>query len=80
MSDPRALVGSALNCGTMTAEVDRASDYLVLILPPTRRDGEATRTVLERAGLKCAVYEGPLALAEQIGAGMGAAGIFERIG
>jgi two-component system, sensor histidine kinase len=56
----------------MTAEVDRASDYLVLILPPTRRDGEATRTVLERAGLKCAVYEGPLALAEQIGTGMGA--------
>jgi two-component system, sensor histidine kinase len=56
----------------MTAEINRANDYLVLILPPTRRDGEATRTVLERAGLKCTVYERSIALAEQIGTGMGA--------
>jgi signal transduction histidine kinase len=56
----------------MRAEVNRASDYLVLILPPTRRDGEATRTVLERAGVQCTVYEGSIALAEQIGTGVGA--------
>jgi signal transduction histidine kinase/ActR/RegA family two-component response regulator len=56
----------------MAAEINRANDYLVLILPPTRRDGEATRTVLERAGLECTVYEGSTALAEQIGAGTGA--------
>jgi signal transduction histidine kinase/ActR/RegA family two-component response regulator len=54
------------------AEVNDANDYLVLILPPTRRDGEATRAVLERAGLECTVYEGSIALAEQIGTGMGA--------
>ncbi len=56
----------------MRAEVNRASDYLVLILPPTRRDGEATRAVLERAGVQCTVYEGSIALAEQIGTGVGA--------
>jgi two-component system, sensor histidine kinase len=56
----------------MTTAVSRANDYLVLILPPTRRDGEVTRTVLERAGLECSVYPGTAALAEQIGAGAGA--------
>jgi two-component system, sensor histidine kinase len=56
----------------MTIAVSRANDYLVLILPPTRRDGEVTRTVLERAGLECAVYAGSTELAGQIGAGTGA--------
>jgi signal transduction histidine kinase/ActR/RegA family two-component response regulator len=69
---PVAPQGSALNCGLMTTAVRRANDYLVLILPPTRRDGEVTRTVLERAGLECTVYAGTAALAEQIGAGTGA--------
>jgi two-component system, sensor histidine kinase len=62
----------ALNCGNMTSAVSRANDYLVLLLPPTRRDGEVTRTVLERAGLECMLYAGTAALAEQIGAGAGA--------
>jgi signal transduction histidine kinase/ActR/RegA family two-component response regulator len=61
-----------MNCGTMTSAVSHANDYLVLILPPTRRDGEATRTVLERAGLECTVYAGTAALIEQIDAGAGA--------
>jgi two-component system, sensor histidine kinase len=64
--------GRAQNCGIMTTAASRANDYLVLILPPTRRDGEATRTVLERAGLACTVYAGVAALADQIGAGTGA--------
>ena len=56
----------------MTSAVSRANDYLVLILPPTRRDGEATRAVLERAGLECAVCTGSIALAAQIDGGTGA--------
>lgn len=56
----------------MTTAVSRANDYLVLILPPTRRDGEVTRAVLGRAGLECAVCAGSLALAEQIEGGTGA--------
>ncbi len=69
---PRALEGGALHCGIMTIADSRTNDYLVLILPPTRRDGEVTRTVLERAGLECMVYAGTASLAEQIGAGTGA--------
>jgi signal transduction histidine kinase/ActR/RegA family two-component response regulator len=56
----------------MTTEANRVNDYRVLILPPTRRDGEATRKALEQAGLACAICAGPSALAVQIGAGMGA--------
>jgi signal transduction histidine kinase/ActR/RegA family two-component response regulator len=56
----------------MAAPVSRTNDYLVLILPPTRRDGEVTQTVLERAGLQCTICSGPAALAEQIDAGTGA--------
>ena len=56
----------------MTSAVNRANDFLVLILPPTRRDGQATRTVLERAELECAVYSDTATLAEQISAGAGA--------
>ena len=37
----------------MTTEANRVNDYRVLILPPTRRDGEATRKALEHAGLVC---------------------------
>ena len=55
----------------MTTAVSRANDYLVLILAPTRRDGEVTRTVLQRAGLECAVCAGAIALAEQIDGGAG---------
>src|ERR1700685_3716242 len=69
---PRALAGGALHCALMTTADRGANDSLVLILPPTRRDGEVTRTVLERAGLECVVYAGTAALAEQIGAGTGA--------
>ena len=56
----------------MTTAVSRANDYLVLLLPPTRRDGEVTRAVLERAGLECAVCGASLELAEQIDGGTGA--------
>ena len=56
----------------MTPEASRGNDYRVLILPPTRRDGEATRKALEGAGLACEICAGPRALAAEIGAGMGA--------
>ncbi len=56
----------------MTPEANRANDYRVLILPPTRRDGEVTRAALQRAGLACEVCARPQVLAAEIGAGMGA--------
>src|ERR1700722_9630909 len=56
----------------MTTEANRVNDYRVLILPPTRRDGEVTRKALEHAGLVCEVCAQPSALAIEIGAGMGA--------
>ena len=49
-----------------------ANDYRVLILPPTRRDGEVTCEVLDRAGLACLVCNDPAALAREIRGGSGA--------
>jgi PAS domain S-box-containing protein len=48
------------------------NDYRICVLPPTRRDGELTRALFERAGLQCAVCERPGALAAQIERGLGA--------
>jgi two-component system, sensor histidine kinase len=56
----------------MTPEANRANDYRVLILPPTRRDGEATRQALERAGITCVICAAPSMLAAEMGAGVGA--------
>jgi len=56
----------------MTSEANRANDYRVLILPPTRRDGEATRKALERAGIACEVCSSASALAAEMSAGVGA--------
>jgi signal transduction histidine kinase len=56
----------------MTLEANRANDYRVLILPPTRRDGEVTRAALQRGSLKCEVCAAPHVLAAEIDAGMGA--------
>ena len=56
----------------MLAEPTPGADYRVLILPPTRRDGEVTCAVLERAGMSCLVCDDAAALAEEIQAGVGA--------
>src|ERR1700757_989271 len=44
----------------------------VVILPPTRRDGEVTCRVLERSDIQCLVCNDPLGLAAQIETGIGA--------
>jgi PAS domain S-box-containing protein len=56
----------------MISEAEDVNDYRICVLPPTRRDGEVTRALFERAGLKCAVCERPGALAAQIERGLGA--------
>jgi two-component system, sensor histidine kinase len=50
---------------------DRAEEKVV-ILPPTRRDGEVTCQVLERSDIQCLVCNDPLGLAAQIETGIGA--------
>jgi len=64
----------------MAAEPDRGNDYRVLLLPPTRRDGEVTCALLERAGLSCAVCTAPDALAAEIQSGVGAIVLTDAIG
>jgi two-component system, sensor histidine kinase len=46
-------------------------DQRVLILPATRRDGEVTRAIFERAGLRCQVCAGARMLAAEMGTGVG---------
>jgi signal transduction histidine kinase/ActR/RegA family two-component response regulator len=56
----------------MTTDAEFQSDSRVLILPPTRRDGEVTCAVLQRAGVLCSVCSDPITLADRIKAGIGA--------
>ena len=56
----------------MSPEADAANEYRVLLLPPTRRDGEVTCALLEAAGITCLVCQDSAALAEQVQAGVGA--------
>ncbi len=56
----------------MALEPEHRNDLRVLVLPPTRRDGEATSALLEKARLNCAVCTGVRDLAFQIGHGVGA--------
>jgi len=63
----------------MPAEPTPGADYRVLILPPTRRDGEVTCAVLERAGMSCLVCDDAAALAEEIQAGVGAIVVTDAI-
>jgi two-component system, sensor histidine kinase len=48
------------------------ADYRVLLLAPTRRDREATRQLLERAGISSIAYEGPKSLKGEIESSVGA--------
>src|ERR1700749_3611930 len=56
----------------MTSRATVAEEIRVLVFPPTRRDGEVTCDVLQKAGLDCAVCNDPAALAELIRKGVGA--------
>jgi signal transduction histidine kinase/ActR/RegA family two-component response regulator len=56
----------------MAPESDGGNEYRVLLLPPTRRDGEVTCTLLEVAGITSLVSQDPAAFAEQVKAGVGA--------
>jgi signal transduction histidine kinase/ActR/RegA family two-component response regulator len=56
----------------MTAEALTGSDYRVLLLPLTRRDGEVTREVLQHAGISCAICPEPSDFEREVRAGAGA--------
>ena len=56
----------------MSAVASESDERRVLILPPTRRDGDVTCALLRHAGLECDVVANAKALASQIGAPIGA--------
>lgn len=56
----------------MSAVALESDERKVLILPPTRRDGDVTCALLRQAGLDCGVVANASVLASQISAPMGA--------
>jgi len=56
----------------MALDGDHPGDLRVLVLPATRRDGEVTRVLFERAGLDCLLCDDAAALAAELAAGVGA--------
>ena len=56
----------------MSARAFESHERKVLVLPPTRRDGDVTCALLRDVGLDCAVVANANALASQIGAPIGA--------
>jgi signal transduction histidine kinase/ActR/RegA family two-component response regulator len=63
----------------MMHEARTAAEDRVVILPPTRRDGEVTCQILERSAIQCAVCGDPINLAAQIEVGIGAIIITDAI-
>src|ERR1700754_801007 len=63
----------------MTHEASTGAEKRVVILPPTRRDGEVTCQILERSAIQCAVCGDPLQLAAQIESGIGAIVITDAV-
>jgi signal transduction histidine kinase/CheY-like chemotaxis protein len=55
----------------MCTEDKREIERRVLLVAPTKRDGEVTRSLLTRAGLACVVCEGLIELAREVQAGAG---------
>jgi two-component system, sensor histidine kinase len=64
----------------MAPESDSDSEYRVLLLPPTRRDGEVTCALLEAAGITCFVCQDLAAFAGQVQAGLGAIVLTDAMG
>jgi PAS domain S-box-containing protein len=56
----------------MSARAFESQETRVLVLPPTRRDGDVTCTLLRNAGLDCDVVANARTLASQISASVGA--------
>jgi PAS domain S-box-containing protein len=56
----------------MNSDVSREIEMRVLLAAPTRRDGEVTSALLNKAGLACTVCEGLGQLAREVEAGAGA--------
>jgi PAS domain S-box-containing protein len=56
----------------MSPEANSTLDYRVLMLAPTRRDGEVTRELLQRAKISCASSQGALSMAAEIETAAGA--------
>jgi hypothetical protein len=55
----------------MRSEKNREAERRVLLIPPTIRDGEVTRSLLAKAGLQCVVCQGPGELAREMEVGVG---------
>jgi two-component system, sensor histidine kinase len=64
--------GRRWTCATMSADADAAYSERVVVVPPTRRDGEVTLGILGRAGLDCQLASDLSAAAELIPSGIGA--------
>ena len=56
----------------MPDDTSSGNDYSVLVLPPTRRDGEVTCQLLRRAGIACIVCPNPAAVSQRLLDGVGA--------
>lgn len=56
----------------MPLDDGRLLEQRILILPATRRDGEVTRTLFEKAGLHCVICRDATALGAEIALGVGA--------
>ena len=56
----------------MPDDVVAFNEDRVLILPPTRRDGEASSAILRHSGIECFVCPTPAVLTQQLDAGVGA--------
>jgi signal transduction histidine kinase/ActR/RegA family two-component response regulator len=63
----------------MMIEARTDAEETVYVLPPTRRDGEATCQILERSAIRAALCSNPLNLAAQVAAGCGAIIITDAI-
>lgn len=56
----------------MRDDAAATNGYSVLVLPPTRRDGEVTCDLLRRTGITCVVCANPAALCQRLLLGVGA--------
>src|SRR5690348_3841311 len=74
---PGRVIGSTKSgpgklAGRMEPSVQPDAEHRVLLLPPTRRDGQITRSLLVENGLSCLVCEGVDELRQEIKRGAGA--------
>jgi signal transduction histidine kinase len=63
----------------MSVTSPEKEEMRILILPPTRKDGEITHQLLSKAGMVCVICPTPSSLAEEIERGAGAMVVTEHI-